>query len=274
MATRPHCNLDGADSAGQSAAHRYRLLTPTGALRRVRTHWEVLAGVDAGVPAWTEPMLQLSGAAGIVASTPDSVAFTAGATSSLTAGQSVNLVAQGLGVHAVKGGISLFTYGKGGDKNGIAMHAASGKVSAQSQSGAMRLTSDKGLTVASISKSVTVAAKTHVLLTAQGASLKLEGGNISLHCPGQVDFKASAKELAGPVSVATPEIAHKVSELNIKRDLEIEYVDADGNPPTGEPIDLIFGRDIKQKVTLDGSGKATVKNVPLGQLTANQPKRK
>lgn len=244
------------------------------AIAQLRHSAEVLGGMDAGVPAWTEPMLQLSGAAGIVASTPASVAFSAGATSSMTAGQAVNLVAQGRGVHMVKHGISLFTYGKGGDKNGIAMHAASGKVSAQSQSGATRLTADKALTVASISKSVTVAAKTHVLLTAQGACIKLEGGNISLHCPGKVDFKASAKELVGPVSVATPEIAHKVSELNIKRDMEIEYVDADGNPPTGEPIDLIFGRDIKQKVTLDGSGKATVKDVPLGQLTANQPKRK
>jgi type VI secretion system secreted protein VgrG len=52
--------------------------------------------------------------------------------------------------------------------------------------------------VASIEKSVSVEAKTHVLMTAQGASLRLEGGNIELHCPGTVEFKATAKELAGP----------------------------------------------------------------------------
>jgi signal transduction histidine kinase/ActR/RegA family two-component response regulator len=36
------------DSMGQPGvySHRYRLFTPTGQLRRVRTHWEVLAGAD------------------------------------------------------------------------------------------------------------------------------------------------------------------------------------------------------------------------------------
>lgn len=154
------------------------------------------------------------------------------------------------------------------------MHAASGKVSSQSQSGATRITADKAVNVASVNKSVTVAARTHVLMTAQGACLRIEGGNIALHCPGKVDFKASAKELAGPVSVPSVEIAHKINELNLKRDLEIEYVDADGKSPEGEPIDLIFGRDAREKVTLDGHGKATLKNVPMGPIIANQPKRK
>jgi type VI secretion system secreted protein VgrG len=108
------------------------------------------------------------------------------------------MVAQGSSAHAVRSGISLFTYGKGGDRNGIALHAASGKVSSQSQSGATRVTANNAVTVASIEKSVSVAAKTHVLMTAQGASLRLEGGNIELHCPGTVEFKATAKELAGP----------------------------------------------------------------------------
>jgi len=52
--------------------------------------------------------------------------------------------------------------------------------------------------VASISKSVTVAAKQHVKLTAQGAYLQLEGGNILVHGPGTMSFKASMKELTGP----------------------------------------------------------------------------
>jgi type VI secretion system secreted protein VgrG len=59
--------------------------------------------------------------------------------------------------------------------------------------------------VASVTKSVTVGAKTHVLMTAQGASLKIEGGNIMLHAPGNVEFKASKKELAGPKSSSQPE---------------------------------------------------------------------
>lgn len=235
---------------------------------------EVLDGVDNGVAAWTEPLLALSSPAGIVAATPASLIAVAGNTSSLSAGQAVNFVAQGSSAHAVRSGISLFTYGKGGVKNGIALHAASGKVSSQSQSGPTLVTADKTVTVASINNGVTVAAKAHVLMTAQGAALRIEGGNISLHCPGKIAFKASAKELAGPVGVPTVEIAQKISELNIKSDLDIEYVDADGNPLKDELIDLGFNGGINKNVMLDSTGKATLKNAPLGPLKAHQPTRK
>jgi type VI secretion system secreted protein VgrG len=164
--------------------------------------------------AYSEPQLQLSSPAGIVAVTPANAVMTAGLTTSVTAGQDVNLLAQGSSGYAVKAGISLFTYGKADAKDkpnqetGIKLHAASGKLRCQSQSDATRITADKGVTVASVDKSVTVTAKNHVLLTAQGAYLKLEGGNIMLHAPGKVEFKASMKELAGPAngSVQLPKL--------------------------------------------------------------------
>jgi type VI secretion system secreted protein VgrG len=110
----------------------------------------------------------------------------------------------------VRNGISLFSYGKAtgaakpNQETGIRLHAASGKVSAQSQAGLTTLTADKAITVASVSKSVSVAAKEHVMLTAQGAYLKLEGGNIMVHGPGTMAFKASMKELTGPRDGSLP----------------------------------------------------------------------
>ncbi|MQA41997.1 type VI secretion system Vgr family protein [Rugamonas aquatica] len=175
---------------------------------------KVVAGVQAGgggdaggagqVTAYSEPHLQLSSPAGIAATTPASAMVLAGASSSISAGQDVNFAAQGNSMHLVKDGISLFTYGKASSadkpnqETGIKLHAASGKVSVQSQSDASKLTADKRITVASVGKSVTVAAKEHVMLTAQGAFLKLEGGNIMIHGPGTMTFKASMKELTGP----------------------------------------------------------------------------
>jgi type VI secretion system secreted protein VgrG len=156
------------------------------------------------VPAWTEPQLQLSSLAGIVALTPADAMIAAGDTSSLTAGQDINFAAQGSSFYGVKAGISLFTYGKASAKDkpngetGIKLHAASGKVSSQSQSDETRFTADKTITVASITKDVAVAAKEHVLLTAQGGYIRIEGGDISIHAPGKVEFKASKKELVGP----------------------------------------------------------------------------
>ena len=82
------------------------------------------------------------------------------------------------------------------------------------------------------------------------------------------------KELTGPVSVPSVEIANKIGELNIKRDLQIEYVDADGNALTDEPIALRFSSGASNDVTLDGAGKAIVKNAPLGPFGAKQPTRK
>nr|WP_314546995.1 DUF2345 domain-containing protein [uncultured Massilia sp.] len=124
------------------------------------------------------------------ATTPASAVFSAGSSTSLTAGQDLNFAFQGNWHHVVKEGISLFTYGKAGNGEksiqdiGIRLHAASGKVSTQSQSGPTRLTADKLVTVASINASVNVAATEHVLLTAQGAYIKLHGGNIEVHGPG------------------------------------------------------------------------------------------
>lgn len=156
--------------------------------------------------AFNAPQLQLSSPSGIAAVTPASAILAAGVTSSISAGRDINQVAQGNLHHLAKTGISLFTYGQASDTSkpnqeaGIAMHAASGKLSLQSQAGQTLLTAAKALTVASVGKDVSIAGKQHVLLTAQGAWLKLEGGNIEVHGPGAMEFKASAKELTGPQS--------------------------------------------------------------------------
>ncbi|WP_082551919.1 type VI secretion system Vgr family protein [Massilia sp. Root351] len=164
------------------------------------------AGGAGQATAYSEAHLQLSSPSGIAAATPASAIVAAGGTASITAGQDINFAAQGNACNLVKDGISLFTYGKAGNaskpnqETGIRLHAASGKFSMQSQNGPTRATADKLITVASTAKSVSVAGKTHVLLTAQGAYIKLEGGNIMLHGPGTITFKASMKELTGPQS--------------------------------------------------------------------------
>ena len=165
----------------------------------------------ASVSAYSEPQLQLSSPSGIVATTPGSMILNAGATTSISAGQDINFAVQGNCIQSAKAGISIFTYGKATNpekpnkETGIKLHAASGKLSCQSQSAETRITADKMVTVASVTQSVSVTAKTHVLMTAQGAYLKIEGGNIMLHAPGKIEFKASQKELAGPKSINQPE---------------------------------------------------------------------
>jgi type VI secretion system secreted protein VgrG len=158
------------------------------------------------VVAYSEPLLVMSAPAGIALLTPQSAMLAAGQTSAISAGQDINLLAQDNAGHTVKGGISLFTYGKAGSatkpnqETGIRLHAASGKVSSQSQSNKTQVTADKAITVASTTDAVSIQAPKHVLLTAQGAYIKLEGGNIEVHAPGLVAFKAEMKNWTGPMS--------------------------------------------------------------------------
>lgn len=162
------------------------------------------SGGSGQATAFAQPMLQLTSPAGIVAATPASAIFSAGMTTSISAGHDINLAAQANTNLLVSHGISLFTYGKTSatekpnQELGISLHAASGKLSSQSQDGETRITADKAITFASVSKNLNIAAHKHLLMTAQGAVLKLEGGNIMLHGPGKIEFKASQKELAGP----------------------------------------------------------------------------
>ena len=186
---------------------------------------DTLTGTSANgdATAYGEPQLQLYTPAGIAALTPASTVIASGTTTNITAGQDIGFASQGNIIHSVRAGVSLFTYGKAtsnskpNQETGIRMHAASGKVSTQSQSGQTRLTADKMITVASIAKSVNVAAKEHVLLTAQGAYIRLSGGDIEVHGPGKIEFKASMKEFTGPASAqfelpAMPQLSHQFGQ--------------------------------------------------------------
>jgi uncharacterized protein (DUF2345 family) len=162
--------------------------------------------------AYADPQLQLSSPSGIAALTPANIMVAAHASTAIAANHDIDLASQANSFHAARTGIGLFTYGKANNsakpnkETGVRLHAASGKVSSQSQAGPTGLTADKTVTVASVAQSVIAAAKAHMLLTAQGAYIRISGGNIEVHGPGQIAFKASTKELAGPKSTAGPSL--------------------------------------------------------------------
>ncbi|SEO63349.1 Phage late control gene D protein (GPD), partial [Duganella sp. CF517] len=177
------------------------------AIKQVKHVGDVLEGTEgSGVTAYTEAHLQLSSPSGITATTPVNALFAAGHTTNLVAGRDINFAAQRNTFLAVTSGVGLFTYGKATNQDkpnqetGIRLHTASGKVVSQSSSGQTKLTADKAVTVVSTVKTISVSAKEHVAFVSQGASLKIIGGNIEIHGPGKIEFKASMKELAGPAS--------------------------------------------------------------------------
>lgn len=226
-------------------------------------------GGHGSATAYSEPHLQLSSPAGITATTPADAIFAAGNTGSISAGQDINFASQGNAFSTVKGGISLFTYGKASkadkpnQETGIKLHAASGKVSVQAQSDILKVTADKAITVASVTKSVTMAAKEHVMLTAQGAYLKLEGGNIMIHGPGTMEFKASMKELAGPAS-ATAALPALPQVGDVENSIEILFHYDDLTPIPGAAYKVTFENGTVREGTLDDKGHAVLTSIPSG----------
>ncbi len=169
-----------------------------------------ISGGAGTVPAWTRPELVLAAPAGIGAYTPANHLWSAGSHIALTAGQDSQQIAQRHWSLATKDGIVLYTYGRKGNPNkpnqetGIKLHAASGNVNVQSQTAAMHFTADKAIDVASTHGMVKISAPNHILLTAAGAAIRIQSGNITLSGPGKVEFRASMKVLtsAGAASQA------------------------------------------------------------------------
>ncbi|MCQ6964050.1 DUF2345 domain-containing protein, partial [Aromatoleum toluolicum] len=170
------------------------------------------------VAAWSAPRVQYSAPAGIAQLTPQDL-IVAAELNLVTASRDTQLVSQGNQSIAVARGLALFTAGKADTgsqpitETGIHLHAASGQVSVQSQRGKLTAAADRKVTVASTTAALSASARKHILATAQGAYLRIEGGNIQLHAPGAVKLKASRKNLTGPKAAAVKLPQFPVSRL-------------------------------------------------------------
>ncbi|MDR7192654.1 type VI secretion system Vgr family protein [Luteimonas terrae] len=188
-----------------------------------------IGGGDGEAPGWSAPQLLLGSPAGVMSLTPADQAWVSGTGTTLLAGSDLDWMSQAGTVVAAADGIALFTQGgkppagKPNQETGIALHAAQGKVSARAHKNEAKVAAKTSVTIASTQADVEISAPNkHVLLTAQGAYLKLEGGNIELGAPGVVEFKASRKELVGARSATAQPLSFgeaepKFCELDAKR---------------------------------------------------------
>ena len=163
-----------------------------------------IEGGDGEVPAWTRPALLATTPDGIVAVTPADQFWVSGTHASMDAGQDLQWLAQRETVIAAAEGVALYSHGspapvgKPNQEAGIALHAAQGKVSARAASNLVDVAALQSVTIASTTADVELAApNSHLLATAAGAYLRLEGGNIELGAPGTIEFKAAKKEWGG-----------------------------------------------------------------------------
>ena len=77
------------------------------------------------------------------------------------------------------------------------LHAASGNVSTQAQSGGITVTAAKAIDIQSTTANITISAPSSLMLNGSGGYIKINGGDIEIGTSGAASFKASMKELAG-----------------------------------------------------------------------------
>jgi uncharacterized protein (DUF2345 family) len=173
------------------------------------------AGIGGGAgraTAWSKPHLTVHGQDGLVSVTPQHHVWVSGTDTLLSAGQDLNLVAQGQWSAVATSGIALYAQGSDAGsrpvkETGIKLRAASGQVSVQAQQDKAAFAASKAVTLASVQGNVNANAKQHVLLTAAGAYLKIQGGDIEIGAPGKAEFKGAQREIAGGQSAQGPAIA-------------------------------------------------------------------
>ncbi|WP_244158353.1 DUF2345 domain-containing protein, partial [Salinicola socius] len=142
------------------------------------------------------PWLHLASPAGITLSTPESTHLAQGRSLSVSSGEDVNIATGKSLVASISEKLSLFV-----QKAGIKLFAARGKVEMQAQDGEMAFTAEKGVKVTSTEGRIEINAENGILLQSGGGYIRIEGGNIEVHCPGAADLKGAQHNFGGPTSL-------------------------------------------------------------------------
>ncbi len=142
------------------------------------------------------PWLHMASPAGITLSTPESTHLAQGRSLSVSSGEDVNIATGKSLVASISEKLSLFV-----QKAGIKLFAARGKVEMQAQDGEMAFTAEKGVQVTSTEGRIEIQAENGILLQSGGGYIRIEGGNIEVHCPGAADIKGAQHNFGGPTSM-------------------------------------------------------------------------
>jgi type VI secretion system secreted protein VgrG len=88
---------------------------------------------------------------------------------------------------------------------GLSVIAGQGNIDYQAQASTLTIAAKQDVKVQSQTEHIDwAAAKKIVLSTAGGASITIEGGNITLECPGKILVKAGKKSFVAPASLSYP----------------------------------------------------------------------
>ncbi|WP_233233180.1 type VI secretion system Vgr family protein [Bordetella sp. LUAb4] len=163
---------------------------------------------DGKVPHLGDAAIFVAARAGLVQTAGEHLQVTAGETVHWSAGRHQNLVSMGsLRVHTGQA-LGVVAGVQRGGEPALSVIAGQGPLLVQAQKDVMTVTAREAVHVSSASAQVEFAAPKRIrIATSQGASIVLEGGNITVNAPGRIDVHSADKKFTGPTRIpyALPE---------------------------------------------------------------------
>lgn len=203
-----------------------------------------------------QPVVAISGEAGIASATPQDQVNYAGKNIDTVAGHNQQHFAAQSILHTA--GKDVESFSLDGDIRAI---ANKGKIIQQAQQNAIEITADKSLTMMSTTDHILVAAEKHITLTSGGAYIKLSGGNIEIVCPGNLQFKSASRAFTAPGNMKQDMPKFETGEAGRRFLLHREGDKLDKLADHHYKIKLDDGQLIEGKTGADGLTKLAEKDV-------------
>jgi type VI secretion system secreted protein VgrG len=159
------------------------------------------------LPHSGEPILTLAGKGGLALVAGQSLQWSNSETVSLMSGQDSQSITGGqFRVHSGQAiGVLAGAVGVGEEGKGLTLIAGKDPVRYEAQSNAIQIHAKQLINIQSANSHIDwAAAKKISLSTADGANITIEGGNITVQCPGTLTVHASQKKFDGPTKMRYP----------------------------------------------------------------------
>jgi len=175
---------------------------------------------DDQLPHASAPIIAISGKRGIGVTSGAAVQLANGETISLMSGNDSQFMVGGqMRAHSGQAIGVLGGAVKAGEEGlGLQLIAARDAIDIQAQADELKVQARDDVSIVSANASVDwAAAKRISLSTAGGANITIEGGNITVQCPGKLTVQAGKKSFKGPDQNSYPIPALPRAELKLKK---------------------------------------------------------
>jgi type VI secretion system secreted protein VgrG len=236
----------------------------------VRSQNDAIKGGASGggsFPELSTPHLVLASPAGIATTTAQSTHIASDSNTAITTGKSVSIAAGDGFFASIRQTFRLFV-----QKAGMKLIAASGDIDLKALTDNINLLAK--LNITQTANRIVISAKEDIVINGGGSYARFSAGGIEHGTNGTFVAHAASHDFVAAKSMSAPDLKNHVVDIAVKRDLHLEYVDADGNPLQHDPIQAYAWDGQKHDSMLDGAGKTILSNVTRGSFRADQIRRK